>query len=81
MSALAVMALAAFGLPAVARAPQTEATLPERLGLRQLWDSRVVTRTTLLSLVFFFSYGLLEAATPLYNAETLSAGARGYGLL
>src|SRR5262249_19048540 len=36
---------------------------------------------TLLSLVFFFSYGPLEAALPVYSAQTLQAGAEGYGLL
>src|SRR5919112_6522662 len=37
--------------------------------------------TTLLSLVFFFSYGPLEAALPLYSDAVLQTDARGYGLL
>ena len=49
--------------------------------LRQLWDMKVVRYTTLLSLVFFFSYGPLEAAMPLYSDDVLQSGARGYGLL
>ncbi len=53
----------------------------ERLGLRQLWDMKVVRYTTLLSLVFFFSYGPLEAALPLYSHAVLQTDARGYGLL
>lgn len=36
---------------------------------------------TLLSLVFFFSYGPLEAALPVYSGQTLHANAAGYGLL
>jgi MFS family permease len=42
---------------------------------------KVVRFTTLLSLVFFFSYGPLEAALPLYSAVVLQTDARGYGLL
>jgi MFS family permease len=34
-----------------------------------------------LSVVFFFSYGPLEAALPLYSDRILHAGAEGYGLL
>ena len=36
---------------------------------------------TLLTLVFFFSYGPLEAALPVYSGQTLHANAGGYGLL
>jgi MFS family permease len=36
---------------------------------------------SLLSLVFFFSYGPLEAALPLYSEAVLQTDARGYGLL
>jgi MFS family permease len=58
-----------------------QAPLSERLGLRQLWDIKVVRNTTLLSLVFFFSYGPLEAAMPVYSNAILQTDARGYGLL
>src|SRR5262249_33909494 len=34
-----------------------------------------------LSLVFFFSYGPLEAALPVYSSQTLRANAAGYGVL
>ena len=51
-----------------------QAPLSERLGLRQLWDMKVVRYTTLLSLVFFFSYGPLEAALPLYSDADPSNG-------
>jgi MFS family permease len=59
----------------------TKVPVSERLGLRQLWDMKVVRATTLLSLVFFFSYGPLEAALPLYSDAILQTDAQGYGLL
>jgi MFS family permease len=78
----AVMAFVALTMPSVERSrPSTQASLSERLGLRQLWNLKVVRYTTLLSLVFFFSYGPLEAALPLYSDEILQTDARGYGLL
>jgi MFS family permease len=82
----AVMALAALALPSLKRLdrgerPLAPASLSERLGLRQLWDMKVVRNTTLLSLVFFFSYGPLEAAMPVYSDAVLQTDARGYGLL
>ena len=78
----AVMALVAITIPNVERSkPSVQAPLSERLGLRQLWDMKVVRYTTLLSLVFFFSYGPLEAAMPLYSDAILQTDARGYGLL
>jgi MFS family permease len=78
----AVMAFAAITIPIVERnRPLALAPLSERLGLRQLWQMKVVRNTTLLSLVFFFSYGPLEAAMPLYSDAILRTDARGYGLL
>ena len=78
----AVMALAAITIPSIERSKSPlQAPLFERLGLRQLWDMKVVRYTTLLSLVFFFSYGPLEAALPLYSDAILQTDARGYGLL
>jgi MFS family permease len=78
----AVMALAAVTLPAVERShAPAQAPLAERLGLHQLWHMKVVRLTTALSLVFFFSYGPLEAALPLYADAVLQTDARGYGLL
>ena len=78
----AVMALAAVTIPHVERnKPPKQAPLSERLGLRQLWGLKLVRYTTLLSLVFFFSYGPLEAALPLYSDAVLQTDARGYGLL
>jgi MFS family permease len=78
----AVMALVAITIPSVERSKSTlQAPLSERLGLRQLWDMKIVRYTTLLSLVFFFSYGPLEAALPVYSGAILKTDARGYGLL
>jgi MFS family permease len=78
----AVMALVAITIPNVERSKSSaQAPLSERLGLRQLWDMKIVRYTTLLSLVFFFSYGPLEAALPLYSKVILQTDARGYGLL
>jgi MFS family permease len=78
----AAMALVAVTIPNVERSrPPLQAPLAERLGLRQLWEMKVVRYTTLLSLVFFFSYGPLEAAMPLYSDAILQTDARGYGLL
>jgi MFS family permease len=51
------------------------------LGLGALFSLRYVPALTLLSLVFFFSYGPLEAALPVYSGQTLHSGADGYGLL
>jgi MFS family permease len=78
----AIMALAAATLPTLKRGTlAVQAPLSERLGLRQLWHMKVVRYTTLLSLIFFFSYGPLEAAMPLYSDAVLHTDARGYGLL
>lgn len=77
-----LLALVAATLPKVRRTISTIHTpLAERLGLRQLWEIKAVRFTTLLSLVFFFSYGPLEAALPIYSATILQTDARGYGLL
>ena len=77
-----VMALLAITLPILKRnKPAAPASLSERLGLRQLWHMKLVRTVTLLSLVFFFSYGPLEAALPLYSGAVLQTDARGYGLL
>jgi MFS family permease len=78
----AVMAFVSITLPTLSRSkPPVQVALSERLGLRQLWQMKVVRFTTLLSLIFFFSYGPLEAALPLYSAAVLQTDAQGYGLL
>jgi MFS family permease len=78
----AVMAILAATLPTLKRSHAgIGVPISEHLGLRQLWDMKVVRYTTLLSLVFFFSYGPLEAALPLYSNAVLQTDAQGYGLL
>ncbi len=77
-----VMMAVALSLPVLERTAQDDTlSFSERFGFRQLWSIKVVRLTTLLSLVFFFSYGPLEAALPLYSVEVLQTGAQGYGLL
>lgn len=51
------------------------------LGFGTLFSLRYVPALTLLALVFFFSYGPLEAALPVYSNQALHANADGYGLL
>lgn len=80
------MGLLVLTLPTIAHAPQ--ATQPQGgkgthrwLGFGTLFRLRYVPALTLLALVFFFSYGPLEAALPVYSRQTLHANAGGYGLL
>jgi MFS family permease len=49
--------------------------------LRTLRDYPAVAIVTLLSLVFFFTYGPLEASLPVYAKERLGVDAQGFGLL
>ena len=51
------------------------------LGFGVLFALKDVRALTLLALVFFLSYGPLEAALPVYSQRVLHAGASGYGLL
>jgi len=80
------MAMVAWTLPRVVRAPSPRAperppSFAERFGWRQVWSTPIVRVTTLLSLVFFFSYGPLEAAMPVFSARVLGTDAGGFGLL
>ena len=71
------MAVVAVTLPEFGRVqPTSLVRLSERLGMRQLWDMKVVRYTTMLSMVFFFSYGPLEAALPIYSDAVLQTDAR-----
>jgi len=78
-----LMGLLALTLPAIAREPRKglHAAASRWLGFGALFSLPYVPALTLLSLVFFFSYGPLEAALPVYSGQTLSANAGGYGLL
>jgi MFS family permease len=77
-----LMGLLALTLPAIAREPRVADAAANRwLGFGALFSLRHVPALTLLSLVFFFSYGPLEAALPVYSGQSLHANAAGYGLL
>jgi MFS family permease len=78
-----MMGLLALSLPAIARAPRgaPHAAAQRWLGFGALFSLRYVPAYTLLSLVFFFSYGPLEAALPVYSGQALRANASAYGLL
>ena len=77
-----LMGLLALTLPTITREPPVaRAVANPWLGFGALFRLRYVPALTLLSLVFFFSYGPLEAALPVYSGQTLHANAAGYGLL
>ena len=78
-----LMGLLVLTLPTITREPRfaQHPAANRWLGFGALFSLRYVPALTLLSLVFFFSYGPLEAALPVYSVETLHANAGGYGLL
>ncbi len=78
-----LMGLLMLTLPTITRKPRVaqHPAANRWLGFGALLSVRHVPALTLLSLVFFFSYGPLEAALPLYSSQTLQANAEGYGLL
>jgi MFS family permease len=80
-----LMGLLVFSLPPIAR-HTIAASSPEKKqwlfgGFDLLIRRKEIRLLTGLSVIFFFSYGPLEAALPLYSDRTLHAGAEGYGLL
>jgi predicted MFS family arabinose efflux permease len=81
-----LMGLLALTLPTIAREPRVARLAaaqrwPLLGGFRALFSLPHVPALTLLSLVFFFSYGPLEAALPVYSRQALHANAGAYGLL
>jgi MFS family permease len=78
-----LMGLLVLSLPTITRAARVEQaeTTNRWLGFGVLFRLRYVRVLAFLSLVFFFSYGPLEAALPVYTGQSLHAGASGYGLL
>jgi MFS family permease len=78
-----LMGLLLLTLPTITREPRVapHAAANRWLGFGALFSLRHVPALTLLSLIFFFSYGPLEAALPVYSSQTLHADAGGYGLL
>ena len=78
-----LMGLLTLTLPTITRKPRAAPHVAANrwLGFGALFRLRHVPALTLLSLVFFFSYGPLEAALPVYSGQALHANAGGYGLL
>lgn len=79
-----LMGLLVFSLPPIARPLQSEAFPVKQTwlgGFDLLIRKKEIRLLTSLSALFFFSYGPLEAALPLYSDRILHAGAQGYGLL
>jgi predicted MFS family arabinose efflux permease len=78
-----VIGLLVLTLPTITREPRVaqHAATNRWLGFSALFSLPYVPALTFLSLVFFFSYGPLEAALPVYTGQALHASAAGYGLL
>ena len=79
-----LMGLLVFSLPPIERHMLNDAPLGKQKwlsGFDLLIRKKEIRLLTSLSLIFFFSYGPLEAALPLYSDRVLHAGAQGYGLL
>ncbi len=52
-----------------------------RDGLAELWRSPALRALTILTLTYYFAYGPLEPALPMYVRGDLHGGARAYGLM
>jgi MFS family permease len=78
-----LMGLLVLTLPKITRQPRVaqHPAANRWLGFGALFSLRYVPALTLLSLVFFFCYGPLETALPVYSGQTLHSSADGYGLL
>lgn len=78
-----VMAAFLAALPDVGRGRDAETPKRGRslFGFGTLLGLKAPRVITVVSVVFFFSYGPLEPALPLYARDTLHAGAAAYGLL
>ncbi|MGN6032780.1 MAG: MFS transporter [Thermomicrobiales bacterium] len=87
-AAFLLMAAVCRALPDITRVREVPAASQE--GLRSPWwtfgfgtllQFPSVLMITLLSFVFYFSYGPLEPALPIYARDVLHTGSAGYGLL
>lgn len=78
------MGFLVFSLPPIARSvPKAAVPVKQHWlgGFGLVFRKKEILLLTSLSTIFFFSYGPLEAALPLYSDRILHAGAQGYGLL
>jgi MFS family permease len=79
-----LMGLLVFSLPPIPRHMRKESSPVKQKwlgGFDLIFRSKEIRLLTSLSFIFFFSYGPLEVALPLYSDRILHAGAEGYGLL
>jgi predicted MFS family arabinose efflux permease len=78
-----VIGVVLLSLPLIERLKGSEAEEREsqRFGFGLLFKLPVVRAVTLLSLIFFFAYGPLETALPVYSLQVTGTGVTGYGLL
>ena len=79
-----LMGLLVLSLPSISRPHFNEVSLVKTSwlgGFVVIFRKKEIRLLTSLSVLFFFSYGPLEAALPLYSDRVLHAGAQGYGLL
>lgn len=79
-----LMGLLVFSLPSISRPRFNEVSVVKTSwlgGFVVIFRKKEIRLLTGLSVLFFFSYGPLEAALPLYSDRVLHAGAQGYGLL
>lgn len=78
-----VMGTLVLTLPTIPRAGRPVGGNEARAwsGFAVLLKTKELRALTLLALIFFFSYGPLEVALPVYNQTVLHASASGYGLL
>ncbi len=78
-----VMSIIAFGLPNIRQEKPERPVKAQRtgLGFGPMLRLREVRTLTALSVIFFFAYGPLEPALPVYSRDVLNAGAAGFGLL
>jgi predicted MFS family arabinose efflux permease len=77
-----LMGILLTSIPQVARQQSSgETDRSSRFGFGTLARIPAVRAVTALSLVFFFAYGPLETALPIYSLEVTRTGPTGYGLL
>jgi predicted MFS family arabinose efflux permease len=82
--ALIVAAILSLGVTTSRPAPAPGTSAPAgriRDGMAQLWRVPALRALTILTLTYYFAYGPLEPALPMYVRNDLRAGAGAYGLM